>query len=160
MLIAHASIPSDNPEKAARVLAEIMNGEATPFHPGGPDSFMAWSGDGAIFLELIKWGKHLRYGADEAEYGQGECVGRRSTETHLAICVDRPEAEILEIAEQAGWPTRACDRGNGTFQLVEVWVDGAFLIEFLDPAQTRIYRERVSLANWKALTSSPAQAVG
>jgi hypothetical protein len=158
MLIAHASIPSDNPEKAARTLAEILNGEATPFPPGGPDAFMAWSSDGATFIEVIKRGKCLRYGADEAEYKPGDDPERRSTEVHLAVCVERPAAETIEIAERAGWPARTCDRGNGIFQLVEVWVDGTFMIEVLDPAQTRIYQERVSLANWKALMSSMEMA--
>jgi hypothetical protein len=158
MLIAHASIPSDNPEKAARVLAEIMGGEVTPFPPGGPDSFMAWPSDGKTFLEVIPRGRCLRYGTDEAEYRAGEDKEHRATETHLAICVERSEADILEIAERAGWPTRSCDRGNGTFQLVEVWVDGTFLIEFLDPAQTKGYQERVSLARWKALISGEAMA--
>ena len=34
--IAHASIPADDPRRAAEVLAEIMGGEAMPFPP------MAW----------------------------------------------------------------------------------------------------------------------
>jgi hypothetical protein len=160
MLIAHASIPSDKPETAARVLAEIMGGEITPFPPGGPESFLAWSSDGRTFLEVIKRGRTLRYGTDEAEYRSGDGAELRETETHLAICVERSEADILEIAERAGWPTRSCDRGNGTFQLVEVWVDGTFLIEFLDPAQAKGYHERVSLERWKALISGEAPALG
>ncbi len=156
MLIAHASIPSDDPVKAARVLAEIMGGEVTPFPPGGPEAFLAWSSDEKTFLEVIPRGRTLRCGTDEAEYVPGDETERRATEIHLAICVERSEADILEVAERAGWPTRSCDRGNGTFQLVEVWVDGAFLIEFLDPAQTRGYQERVSLARWKALLGGEA----
>jgi hypothetical protein len=159
MLIAHASIPADHPETAARVLAEIMGGEVTPFPPGGPGSFLAWSRDGKTFLELIQRGRTLRYGTDEAEYAPSRDPQHRSTEVHLAVCVERSEADILEIAERAGWPTRSCDRGNGTFQLVEVWVDGAFLIEFLDPVQARGYQERVTLARWKEIMSSVGQPV-
>ncbi|MGQ0445374.1 MAG: hypothetical protein ACT4O2_09685 [Beijerinckiaceae bacterium] len=157
-MIAHASIPSDNPEKAARVLAEIMGGEATPFFPGGPEAFMAWSSDGATFIELIKRGRHISYGPEQAEYSPGDGAGRRLSEAHLAIGVDRPAAEIVEIAKRAEWPARPSDRGKGTFQLVEVWVDGAFLIEFLDPDQTKIYLERVTLANWKAWNAGTAVA--
>jgi len=156
LLIAHASIPSANPAQAARVLAEIMGGEVTPFPPGGPESFLAWSSDGKTFLEVIPRGRLLHYGTDEAEYRAGDNAERHATETHLAICVERSEADILEIAERAGWPTRSCDRGNGTFQLVEVWIDGSFLIEFLDPAQAKGYQEKVSLARWKALISGEA----
>jgi hypothetical protein len=154
MLIAHASIPADNPEKAALVLADILKGEATPFPPGGPGAFMAWSSDGATFLEVIPRGQTLRQGAADAEFAPGEA--RRFTEMHLAIGIERPEAEIIEIAERAGWPALSADRGHGTFQLVEVWVDGAFLIEFLDPAQTKVYQERVTLARWKSIVSAPA----
>jgi hypothetical protein len=73
---------------------------------------------------------------------------RRWSDSHLAICVDRGKEEILAIAERAGWPARFCERGNGYFSLTEVWVDGAYLIEFLDPAQTAVYRERVTPAIW------------
>ena len=38
---------------------------------------------------------------------------------------------------------------GGFFSLVEVWVEGLFMIEFLDPAQTQIYKQRVTLKNWK-----------
>lgn len=156
MLIAHASIPSDNPEQTAQVLAEIMSGEATPFPPGGPDSFMAWSGDGAFFIEVIKRGTALLRGPEEAEYRVNEGAERRLTETHLAITVERPAAEIVEIAKGAGWPARAADRGNGYFHLVEVWIDSAFLIEFLDPAQTATYAANVTLAKWKSAMASGA----
>lgn len=158
MLIAHASIPSDDPKKTACVLADIMGGEATPFPPGGPGSFMAWSSDGRTFLEVIERGRLLRYGTDEAEFKPGDDPDRRLTEMHIAICVERSEADIIEIAERAGWPVRACDRGNGTFQLVEVWVEGAFLIEFLDPKQARTYAERISLASWKAMMAGTPAA--
>ncbi len=158
MLIAHASLPSDDPGKAALVLAEIMNGEALPFFPGGADAWMAWSSDGATFVEVIKRGRQLNYGVAEAEYQPGDGEARRLSESHLAIGVERPAAEIVEIAARAGWPARAADRGDGFFQLVEVWVDGVFLIEFLDPDQTKIYLERVTVTNWKALVSRMGSA--
>lgn len=157
MLIAHASIPSDNPEMTARTLAEIMDGEIAPFFPGGPDAFMAWSGDGAHFIEVIKCGRALRYGTEQAEYQQGDGTERRLTECYLAICVDRPASEIVEIARRAGWQARPADRG-GYFHLIEVWVDGAFLIEFMDPAQAKLYSEWVTLTKWKALISGMAMS--
>ncbi len=55
----------------------------------------------------------------------------------------------MAIAARAGWPARHCDRGGGVFQLTELWVEDCFMIELLDPEQTRLYRERVTLANWK-----------
>jgi hypothetical protein len=147
-VIAHASIPADNPRRAAEVLAEIMSGQATPFPPAGEDAWMAWSGDGEVQIEISRRGLAMSYGEREAEW-RPDGVSRRLSEVHLAICAGRPAAEIIAIAERAGWPARHCDRGEGIFQLTEVWVERAFLIEFLDPAQTARYREAITLENWK-----------
>lgn len=150
MMIAHASIPADDPKFVAGVLAEIFDGEVIRFPPGGPDAFMAWSGDGKIELEIVRRGRRITYDDAQGNWEMGNAA-ERSSEVHLAICVDRPESEIIAIAERAGWPARHCDRGGGIFSLVEVWVDGAFMIEFLDPAQTQVYLERVTPANWKRM---------
>jgi hypothetical protein len=109
---------------------------------------MAWSGDGAVEIEVAPRGHVLSYGETQGHWGLAGPVNRHS-EVHLAICVERPAEEIIAIATRAGWPARHCDRGGGLFQLSEVWVEGAFMIEFLDPAQTARYREVVTPENWK-----------
>ena len=147
--IVHASIPADDPEGAARVLAEMLGGEALPFPPAGRDSWMAWSGDGQVELEISRRGLAMTRGASEAEW-RPDGVHRRLSEVHLALSVETPAAELLAIAARAGWPARSCDRGDGLFRLTEVWVEGAFLIEMLDPAETARYREVVTLEGWKA----------
>ena len=117
----------------ARTLAEIMDGEIAPFFPGGPDAFMAWSGDGAHFIEVIKRGRALRYGAEQAEYQQGD--GYRAPLDRVSpgdLCRSSGLRDRRDRPAR-GWQARPADRG-GYFHLVEVWVDGAFLIEFLDPA--------------------------
>lgn len=154
--IAHASIPADDPRRVAEVLAEIMSGEAVPFPPAGKDSWMAWSGDGSVEIEVSRRGLALTYGKDEAEW-RSDGVARRLSEVHLALCVERPAAEVLAIAHKAGWPARSCDRGEGIFRLTEVWIEGAFMVEVLDPAETARYREVVTLASWKRfLADMPA----
>jgi hypothetical protein len=154
--IAHASIPADDPRRAAEVLAEILGGEAMPFPPAGPDAWMAWSGDGQIDLEISRRGLAVTYGETEGEW-RPDGVTRRLSEVHLAIAVDRPAAEVIAIAERAGWPARHCDRG-GVFQLTEVWVEGVFMIEMLDPAQTAHYRKVVTAANLKRILAERAAA--
>lgn len=148
MMIAHASLPADDTRTAATVLADIMQGEIVRFPPGGPNAYMAWSGDGQTELEIVQRGAVIKYDELQGNWSQD---GERhyGSEVHLAICVDRPEDEIIAIAKKAGWPARHCERGGGYFSLVEVWVEGVFMIEFLDPAQTRIYKERVTLQTWK-----------
>jgi hypothetical protein len=155
MLIAHASMPADNPKMAATILAEIMNGEAIPFPPAGRNAWAAWSGDGEINIEIVQRGMTIHYDEDaEAGGWRPDAFKGRRSEVHLAICVDRPETEILAIAKRVGWPARHCERGGGVFNLVEVWVDGCFMIEFLDRAQTALYKERITLSNWKAMLAS------
>jgi hypothetical protein len=153
--IAHASIPADDPRRVAEVLAEIMNGEAMRFPPAGEDGWMAWSGDGQIELEISRRGLAVTHGETQAEW-RSDGIARRLSEVHLAICVDRPADEILAIARRAGWPARHCDRGEGIFQLTEVWIEGAFMIEVLDPAQTAHYRKVVTPGSWKRYLTAMA----
>lgn len=146
-MIAHASIPATDTRKAAAVLADLLEGEATPFPPAGPNGWKIWAGDGDIDLEVVPRGATIHREADQANW-RADATASRLSEVHLAVCVNRPESEVIAIAEKAGWPVRHCVRG-GIFSLVEVWVEDSFLIEFLDPAQTRQYKERVTAHTWK-----------
>lgn len=149
-MIMHISIPADDPAKTAKVLAEILNGEALRFPPGGKNAWKVFSGDGAIDLEVLQRGDLIMLIEGEPE---GAFVttpnAQRASECHLALCVDRPEAEVIEIAQRAGWPVRHCERGRGLFGVLEVWVDNSFMIEVLDPVQSGRYRENISAAKWK-----------
>jgi hypothetical protein len=149
MFIAHASLPADDPETVARVLADILQGEALPFVPGGPRTWMAWSSDGNVDLEVAPRGVGLDRSADGANWLTSTGSRSRLSESHLAVGVDRPAEEVLAIARRAGWPAAIHDRG-GFFQVVEVWVEGAFLIEFLDPQQAASYRRSMTPQNWKS----------
>lgn len=146
MLIAHISIPADDCRQTARILAEIMQGRAYRFPPGGPEAYMAWSKNAEIEIEVTPRGAFMVAGQDEVEWESGPT--RRSAECHAAICIDRPVTEIMEITERADWRARICDRG-GFFHVVEVWVENAFLIEFLDPAFTAEYRNAMTFQNWE-----------
>jgi hypothetical protein len=146
MMIAHASLPADDPERAARILAEIMQGEAMPFPPG-PGCWMAWAGDDSIELEISPRGAFMRFGEDGGTWERDERK-RGGCDAHVAICVNRPWAEILEIARKAGWPAARFKRGEH-FHLNEVWVEGHFLVEFLDPGDTADYKRNMNRANWK-----------
>lgn len=146
MMIAHISMPADAPEKVARVLSEIMEGKALPFPPGGPEAWMAWSKNSDIDFEVTPRGAYMLWGEEEAVWARR--AGERACECHAALCVDRPAAEVLDIAERAGWRSRICRRG-GVFSVVEVWVENAFLIEVLDPAFTAEYKNAMTAENWE-----------
>jgi hypothetical protein len=149
MELIHASIPADDPHTVAQVLAEMMSGEALPFPPAGPEGRMAWSGDGKVSLEIVPRGALIHLGASEGEWRPVNHTHRLS-EVHLAIAVDLPAVEILAIASRAGWPARICSRGEGFFELVEVWVEGAFMLEMFDPQQAAHYRRTVTVQNLKS----------
>lgn len=155
MKLIHASIPADDPETVAEVLAEMMGGEALPFPPAGPHGRMAWSGDGSISLEIVPRGNLIHRGAEEGSWIPVD-NSQRLSEVHLAIGVDRAASEIIAIAEKAGWPARTCARGGGFFELVEVWVEGVFMLEMLDPAQTAHYERVATVENLKSYLGQAA----
>lgn len=155
MRLIHASIPADDPLSVAGVLAEMMGGEALPFPPAGPEGRMAWSGDGRVSLEIVPRGHLIHRGPDEGEWRE-VTNSHRLSEVHLAISVDRPASEIIAIADRAGWPVRTCSRGEGLFELVEVWVEGAFMLEMFDPGQAAHYERTITVENLKKYLAEAA----
>ncbi len=148
MRLIHASIPADDPRRVAEVLAEMLGGEVLPFPPAGPDARMAWSGDGKVSLEIVPRGALIHRGSEEGEWRRVDNSPQLS-EVHLAIAVQRTAPEILAIADRAAWPARICSRGEGLFELVEVWVEGTFMLEIFDPKQACHYERTVTVENLK-----------
>jgi hypothetical protein len=72
----------------------------------------------------------------------------RACESHFAMASPRGAEEIVALAQSAGWHARVCDRG-GLFDIVEVWVENAYLVEVLDPPQLARYRRAMTVDNWK-----------
>jgi hypothetical protein len=154
MTIVHASLAADNPRLAAEVLAKIMGGGATPFPPGGKETWMAWSADDSIELEIAPRGLDMAPSPQGGNWLLKHFDTRRTCAAHLAIAVEKNLEEITAVATEAGWPTAIFDRGD-YFQVAEVWVEGAFLIEFLGPKQLADYRSKMSRANWKKTFAIP-----
>lgn len=75
-------------------------------------------------------------------------AGDPAYESHFAMAVERSASEVIALARAAGWQARVCSRG-GFFDLVEVWVENAYLVEVLDPAQLAQYRRSMTLENWQ-----------
>ena len=149
MMIGHASLPADAPAHVARVLAEIMQGESLPFPPAGEDAFIVWSKDERIELQVFPRGHEMVPGPSGAASRVPEGAQSRHAESHIALYLDRPAAEIVAIARREGWPAGDYDRG-GFFRSVEVWVEGAFLIECFDPEATARYEAFMTKTSWRA----------
>jgi hypothetical protein len=146
--IYHVALPANNPQSTARTLAEILGGEAMPF-PVIPGAWMAWSADGASEIEVTPRG----LGFKRANPGSvpevvSTAQDRGATGWHLAVGTSVDAAEVVRIAERAGWPAQICDR-KGLFEVVEVWVDDTCLIEVLDPGMQTCYRAAFTPRKWK-----------
>jgi hypothetical protein len=147
-MIVHVSMPADDCQHVAQVLAELMEGGALTFAPGGPQAWNAWSKDTQIQIVVTPRGNYMVPGDREMTW-TARPTQERASETHFALRVERPAAEVVEIARRAGWPARICDRG-GFFRVVELWVEGVYLVEVLDPTFAAEYQRSMTVENWLA----------
>ena len=153
-MLFHASIPADDPQNVARVVAELWRGEAMPFPPH-PGAHMAWSGDDrGTELEVFPRGQ-------EEFPSPGEVSIRRNSspspysESHLAMGTRLEADEVLTIAAREGWMAQVCDRG-GLFRVVEFWVENKFLLELLPEAEQARYVQNMSAERFRSLFHLPA----
>ena len=156
-MINHISIAVNDPKKVADVLAEIWDGAVYPFPPA-PGSFFVVANDGkGTAVEIMPAGTVIVPGEGlpdendvdavteefEARFVKGDAVPRYVA-THLNINTKKSIDEIRSIAKREGWRTLVANRGEGLFQLVEVWVENSFMFEVMTPEQTARYIEITS----------------
>lgn len=153
-MINHISIGVNDPEKVANVLAEIWDGMVFPFPPA-PNSFFVIANDGkgtAVEVTPINTvivpGEGMPPENDvdavteefEAKFVQSE-FAPRYVATHLNINTKKSIDELKAIANREGWRVLVCNRGQGLFQLVELWIEDRFMLEVMTPEQTERYVE-------------------
>ncbi len=158
-MIFHASIPADDPERVAAVLAEIFGGRAFRFPPW-PGACVAMAGDDRnTTVEVYPRGQTLApgEGADMVRPRFDPAPGRFSC-FHLAIATSRTAEEILAIGEREGWRAVRCLRG-GIFEVIELWLENALMIEVLTAEMQADYLARAKIGIWREPVKSHA-AVG
>lgn len=153
-MINHISIAVNNTEKVANFLAEVWDGIVYPFPPA-PNSFIVLANDGrGTAVEVTPAGTVLvpgeglpdendlnaRTEEHEAQFVRSDFVPRYVA-THLNINTKKGIDEIRELAKREGWRVLVCNRGEGLFQLVEIWVENTFMLEVMTPEQTQRYVE-------------------
>lgn len=153
-MINHISIAANDPERVANVLAEIWDGMVFPFPPA-PGSFFVIANDGrGTAVEVIPAGTVLVPGEGqpdendlsapteeyEAQFVQSE-LRPKFVATHLNVSTKKSIEDIREIAKREGWRVLVCNRGEGLFQLVEIWIENSFMLEVMTPEQTARYVE-------------------
>ena len=153
-MINHISIAVNEPERVANVLAELWDGMVFPFPPA-PDSYFVVANDGkGTAVEVTPAGTVIVPGEGqpaeddlnakteefEARFVKSDFVPRYVA-THLNINTKKGIDEIRAIANREGWRVLVANRGEGLFQLVEVWVEDTFMLEVMTPEQTERYVE-------------------
>jgi hypothetical protein len=137
-MLHHVSFNARNPERAARVLAALMDATAVRL-PAPPFPKGAWSvvcGDSqGSFIELIPWGYAL-----DAEARGGMVMDqemRPRTGSHVLASTPHAAEVVLAIAERE--KLRAALTDAGLFQFIKVWVEETVLVELLTPQQMPAY---------------------
>jgi hypothetical protein len=151
-MLFHASIPADDPERVARVIAELWRGEVLPFPPF-PGAFMAWSGDERRTVVDV-YPRGLEHAPAPGEFAvHANSTPSAHSESHLAVGVPLSVGEILAIARREGWLAQESNRGE-LFTVVEFWVENKFLLELLPPAEQRRYVENMAIDKLRSLFCS------
>jgi hypothetical protein len=137
-MLFHISMAAERPEQAARLVAELWRGRAYPFPPVAEGSWIAMAGDErGSAIEVYPIGTELHEG--EGETGARSAAGRpmRHGPVHIAIATELGVDEVKAIAARYGAPAKVCSRGP--FRVIELWVEGAFMIEVLTPEMQAEY---------------------
>lgn len=138
-MIHHLSIPATDTQHVADVLVELLDGTLTPFGPY-PNSWIAWVGDdhGAA-IEVYPVGTELY----PDPRGTGQAHFRHNpdatpfTATHATVSVDRTVEEVLAIAARESWT--AIPLSRGPFDVIELWVENAVMLEVMTPEMVDAY---------------------
>jgi len=155
-MIFHASIPADEPERVARVLASLWKTDYFPFV--FPDSYIVIADDDrGTEIEVCRRGYQLVPAA--AEVGLANAPSPSAyNEVHLNIATPLSVEEVLELAQREGWIARICDRKF--FNLVEFWIENRFLLELVPDEEAARYRSFMSCANWRQFLAHETMPVG
>lgn len=134
-MIFHASIPADDPERVARVFAEIWQAEVFPFVFPGSYVVIPGSEHGTM-VEIVPRGDEQVPAALEVGIRRNNASSAYS-EVHLNVGTALSEDEIFGLARRERWIARKCDRA--AFNLVELWIENRFLVELMTVAEQKRY---------------------
>lgn len=153
-MIFHASIPAAEPERVARVVAELWGSEYFPFvYPG---SFVVLGGDNrGSLIEILPRGLMHTPGPQESQMVAGPSSPDYS-EVHLNIATPLSRPRIEEIAAREQWLVRVCDRI--AFNVIEFWLENKIMLELMTPPELVRYQEFTTIENWRGLSAAGPSA--
>jgi len=165
-MIFHISIPAENPEHVAKVIAELWRGEAFPFLPmKGNGSWVAFAGDDrGSAIECYPRGARLFPAREDYPKGitvtvdqdrQADDPKAHHIATHAAVYSPLSQDEIISLAHRHGWLGRFAQRGN--FHVVEFWLENTVMPEVLPEPLKREYLATQTLGAWRSGTAAHAR---
>jgi len=143
-MIHHVSIPAQNPQHVAEVLAELMGGKSYPFGPLD-GAYMAVSGDEhGSMIEVYPDDAVLTYeGESQALFEKREAP--RAWPFHLLLSVPTDQATVERIGAREGWRTKHFGRGvpgqKPFFHVIEFWLENCLMVEVAPPAMAAEYQD-------------------
>lgn len=155
-MLFHLSIAAHDPRHVAGVIAEFWRGEAFPFPPVAPGSWIAMAGDDrGTAIEIYPIDTVLREEDGDAD-AIGEPTGEiRFTATHAAIATVLNQDEVLAIAAREGWPAKYRKRGNA-FGVIELWIEGRQMVELLTDEMQAEYLAAMTVGHWRDMLTARA----
>jgi len=146
-MMFHCSVDAKDPERVAKVVAELWGGEALEFVPMANGCWAAVSGDErGTMLEIQPYGCLMDH-----ESSNGLTMDPEPSElvaTHVAIGTVLSEEEVFAIAKREGWFARKMRRKGG-FDLIELWAENRLMFEVLTPDWQKEYMQNNSLEAWR-----------
>ncbi len=156
-MIFHLSIDARDPERTARIIAELWNGVATPFPPVIDGSWIAMAGDTRnSAVEIYPRGTGLRPAEGDAD-AVGVVGADSPSATHFAMATELSQDAVMAIAAREGWTAKYRKRG-GAFGVIEFWVEGDRMIEVLTPDMQAEYLAAFTVPNWRGFLASAGLA--
>ena len=147
-MLFHISIGAERPKQAARLVAELWRGRAYPFPPVADGSWIAMAGDArGSAIEVYPLGTELHPGDGESPVRSLEGRAARNGPVHVAIATELDVEAVKAIARRFGAPAKVCARGP--FHVVELWVEGSFMIEVLTPEMQSEYLANMHVAGYE-----------
>ncbi|SIT47460.1 conserved hypothetical protein [Paraburkholderia piptadeniae] len=152
-MIFHASIPTHNPERVARTLAELWGGFAVPFS-AFEGAWMAVAGDDRGTI-IETYPSDLTLTPGDTQEPLASTMGTRAQYSgfHMAVATPLSEQEVIAIGEREGWRAVRCTRGNNFFDVIELWIENGTLIELLTPEMQAQYRSFATPEHFRALAA-------
>jgi hypothetical protein len=147
-MLFHISMAAERPKQAARMIAELWGGRAYPFPPVAEGSWIAMAGDDrGSAIEVYPLGTELHEGEGEAAVRPVAGRPERNGPVHVAIATELGIDGVKSIAQRYGAPAKVCVRGP--FRVIELWVEGCFMIEVLTPEMQAEYLASFQFAGYE-----------